>query len=219
MNRPLNDYFLQEDALRRIEGAVDPDGVLPLLADKADLGGDGKVPLTQMHATLADLAALTTTAYGRSLLELASAVALINSANTVRACFRATKAADQGGIGDNTPTKIIYPTEAFDVGSLYDNATNYRWVPPAGPVLIGASALFTGTTAAGSFNFLSIYKNGASYKKHYSKVADTGTISVIAFDVANGTDYYEVFGNVDTTGGNWGVSSGGDFTNFFGCQI
>lgn len=219
MTRPRSDYYAQEDDIQSIAEAASPDDLSLLLASYAPLGGDGKVPTENMHSLLATYVS-SSTSYGRSLTQMSEAASVITSLNTARSYFRAYKGSGQSGIVDNTTTKVTFETEVLDVGSHYDNATDHRWTPPAGPVIIGSRALFSGTTAAGSFNFLAIYKNGLTYARTYSQVANTGTITVIAFDVASGTDYYEVFANVDTTGGTWGISgAGSDTTNFWGIQL
>ena len=41
---------------------------------------------------------------------------------------------------DDTYVKVSFNTEKFDDGDYYDSVTNYRWTPPAGTVIIHASA-------------------------------------------------------------------------------
>lgn len=134
-----------------------------------------------------------------------------------RPSFKATLSANQTNIADNTNTKLAFDTEAFDIGGYYDAATNYRWTPPAGRVRLEAMAFVTGTFAADAASSLKIYKNGSLFGLSagtYSQVANENVCSVSAVDVANGTDYYEVFVITDTSSGTV-TAVDQDFRSYF----
>ena len=116
--------------------------------------------------------------------------------------FHATKGStDQTGIVDVTDTKITFTTESYDGGGYYD-AANSKWTPPAGAVRISAGIYFTGTIASAAIAKLHIYKNGSVFKTTYSASASTGVRNMVitCVDVADGDDYYEVYGQCDVTG-------------------
>ena len=69
-------------------------------------------------------------------------------------------------IPDSTPTKVQFGTEDYDVGSYYDNATNYRFTPlVAGYYLITGRVQLGSLSTAGALGLLEVYKNGSSYKR------------------------------------------------------
>ena len=94
---------------------------------------------------------------------------------------------------DNNWVKVPFDTEKFDTGSYYDSATNYRWTPPAGTVIIHVNAIFYESNTNGQN--VEIRKNNTSIAiaSHRSAITydDSRALSVV--DIANGTDYYEVF--------------------------
>jgi hypothetical protein len=77
--------------------------------------------------------------------------------------FLAYISADQS-ISDATATKAQFNTEVFDVGSCYDNATNYRFTPNvAGKYMIFSNLLFQ-LNDYGIYNAsIEIFKNGSQY--------------------------------------------------------
>lgn len=115
--------------------------------------------------------------------------------------FRVTLAADQTGVADATATKIAFDTEAADVGGYYDNATNFRWTPPAGLVTMQLQLVLSGTYLASGLIRALIYKNGSSFAFSTSRTGTTtgGGTFIAVTDIANGTDYYEAWGYGDTS--------------------
>lgn len=108
--------------------------------------------------------------------------------------FSATKTANQTAVA--TGIKSAFGTETYDNGSLFDSATNFRWVPPPGAVTISAGLLYTGTLVDQEYYACSVFKNGSVYKKsqlHASGVAEQIAPSITIKDQCNGADYYEVF--------------------------
>jgi hypothetical protein len=108
--------------------------------------------------------------------------------------FSANRTSNQT-IATSTATKVQFDNEENDVGGFYDNATNYRFQPPAGVYLVGASVHLS-TGADGSFLDGMIYKNGA-YHKVLGRIrfpgAVSNSVSGAARVIANGTDYFELF--------------------------
>jgi hypothetical protein len=105
--------------------------------------------------------------------------------------FFAYLSADQN-ISNGTWTKAQINTEVFDIGSCYDNATNYRFTPTAGKYLFTCQVAFaTGTDF--SNGAISLYKNGSLFITANEDNNFVNGINITVFDTANGTDYYEVF--------------------------
>jgi hypothetical protein len=128
--------------------------------------------------------------------------------------FSATLNGNQS-ISTATTTKVQFATELFDTDSAYDNVTNYRFTP----AVVGKYYLFSELTLDdlndGSNIQLILYKNGVSYKISRLESGNTEkqscTLSFI--DVANATDYYEIF-VLQNTGVSRNLRS--DYNNIFG---
>lgn len=153
-----------------------------------------------------------------------SSVALTPSSLAAVAYFKATLSGNQTGIADNTFTKMAFATEAADVGSWYDNATNYRWTPlSTRPIAILVNGTLQGTFSAGALALVSIYKNGSSFQNGstaYAATANANNCAAMAIDMPNGsTDYYEAYVLIDTSSGTGTVNGGGNNTNFQGWQL
>ena len=124
--------------------------------------------------------------------------------------FHAFLSADQGSLSDAATVKMQVNSETYDSDGTYDNSTNYRFTPGvAGKYFIYGAALITsGATANLREAELYIYKNGSSigkstfnYVDQYSQVA-TPMLNIV--DVANTTDYYELYAQLNTqNSGNW----------------
>lgn len=129
------------------------------------------------------------------------------------ASFTATMSGNQTGIATATYTKISFNTETFDQGSYYDNATNFRWTPPAGKVLLSFN-IITGTgEQANSVTQAQLYKNGSSLcltNRNDPAVNTSFGLGTTIVDNANGTDYYEVF-YFGQSGGTITVNAAGSF--------
>jgi len=108
--------------------------------------------------------------------------------------FQAKLSSNQN-ISNNTHTKVQFDTELFDTDNTYDNSTNYRFTPGvAGKYVLTASVRVQNCGNA-TLYIVSIYKNGSSLKSFITLPGRdddlNGMITVI--DVANTTDYYEIF--------------------------
>jgi hypothetical protein len=113
--------------------------------------------------------------------------------------FRAHK----NGVSQNIPssvyTKATFGFEDYDQGSHFD-IINSRWTPPVGLMHLDAGVWFN-SGASGPYAIAAIYKNGVSYKQGVVAVANATPGSQISIDdLANGTDYYELFVNVASGG-------------------
>lgn len=138
---------------------------------------------------------------------------------SIIACFRADKnGSAQTGVVDATFTKLTFSNEVFDVGNYF---TSDKWTPPAGIISLTASA----STSAGTFNgnaasAIAIYKNGAIFAQCNTRQFGAGTmINITVSDNANGTDFYEAYVFLDTTGGTATIEGSGTYTYFSGRVI
>jgi hypothetical protein len=106
----------------------------------------------------------------------------------------------QGGIPPGAFTLVTFPTEIFDTGNFFNAATG-KWTPPAGRILLCASAYVSSGLTAGTI-ILSVFKNNVRFKDTLQRTAtaDFG-INIAIIDDANGTDTYEIriFGNTAST--------------------
>lgn len=124
---------------------------------------------------------------------------------------------DQTGIATGTYTKVTWGTENFDQGSLFDSSTNYRWTPSAGIVRLSAQ-LYYSAGLTGTVVQCALYKNGSALKIGLGPVIGvTGVVQVAYTDIANGTDYYEIFAYA-TTATSITVSGDATLTYFCGEQ-
>ncbi len=114
------------------------------------------------------------------------------------AAFRAGKNASQTGIVSGTNTKVIWETEAFDIGGYFASSI---WTPPAGLVIISAGICIGSTNIAATELSVFIYKNGAVATRSGMSVsaAEGGKPSVQLYDIADGDDTYEVYGLLATS--------------------
>jgi len=109
-------------------------------------------------------------------------------------------------INATTWTKIQLDGESFDVTSLYDNVTNYRFTVGsglAGYYLIAAMITYSGS-AAGGYGRAAIYKNGAlsSFGQWQYQPDATAEVSLSVMDYLSlaANDYIEIWVYVTTAG-------------------
>ncbi len=108
---------------------------------------------------------------------------------------KATLSADQTGVASATWTKVTLNSESQDVGNYFDT-TNKRWTPPKGRIGISAAARFSAGLQDQQTYACAIYKNGAIFKcGAFFHSSGTGVIdpTVMVYDDASGTDYYEMW--------------------------
>lgn len=112
---------------------------------------------------------------------------------TIIAGFCAVIGSNQGFTA-GVEAKVNFTSEKFDVGSHYDT-TNKRWTPPAGHVILSVS--LRRANVAAQFTSITIRKNGTTdigwaYCQENAN-GQPGLFNLFAGDLANGTDYYEVY--------------------------
>lgn len=137
-----------------------------------------------------------------------------------RAAFKANKNNVAQALTDAVATKVTFGTEISDIGGFYD-AANSKWTPPPGPVQLQFAVWCTGTYVAGTQGQASIYKNGAALCTFICYAVDTSGVSgnMNAFDVANGSDYYECYMYADTSSGSPSANGNGLWTFFTGNSV
>jgi hypothetical protein len=106
----------------------------------------------------------------------------------------------------NTPIKVSFQTATFDIGTFFDNVTNFRYTPLyPGKYLVSTAIQFSYTTAGDNLT-IAIYKNGSAYSNVFFQTAlaqpeITGFTDAV---IMNGsTDYLEIFvtNNVNISSG------------------
>lgn len=125
---------------------------------------------------------------------------------------------NQTGIATAVATKVQLTTEEFDVGSYFDNATNYRWTPlVAGKYIVSWRVEFlVGVDQTyGAIGYL--YKNGSLYKQGSvnaeSGVGAASSVGSLTVSMNGTTDYLEVFG-YQSSGGNQDINGAASSTYF-----
>ncbi len=112
-------------------------------------------------------------------------------------------------------TKIQCNTEAYDTGSMYDNATNFRHTPTIAGIYSYKIWVFGGTNVANGVLVPHIYKNGVTEARSFAYFITADNIyACVALDISmNGsTDYVECYAlvtGVTIFAGSW----------FSGCLI
>ena len=93
----------------------------------------------------------------------------------------------------NGTSKVQLNTEAYDEGSNFDSATNYRFTAPVAGIYNIAGNVRTGNAAAIRL-IAGLYKNGSTYLEGVSQGADTFTASnVMATIKLAASDYIELY--------------------------
>ena len=121
--------------------------------------------------------------------------------------FLAKMSGDQT-VTDESRTKVQFDTEIYDTDGKYDPSTNYRFTPTvAGTYFLHAqvNAESNANTQLSDF-FLILAKNGADlYARRINfnaSFVNRASLNLQVTDVANATDYYEIFVFVNDTSGN-----------------
>ena len=124
----------------------------------------------------------------------------IGSLNTP--AFLAKLSADKD-IADASDTKVEFDTEVYDTDGKYDHTTNYRFTPGvAGTYFLYAQVHMLGhDNSQIRDSFIFIKKNGAKFFANRfnpsTNYTNQHTLNLQVTDVANTTDYYEVFVYID----------------------
>lgn len=130
---------------------------------------------------------------------LATPVSVANGGTgiTTRPAFKAVMSSNQTLAAADTPEKINFDTEVYDIGNCYDT-TNKRWTPIAETTVdVVFSVSCYVNEVAGNNVYIKIYKNGSLLLEIRDLQVNTGPESHVLNiqDRANGsTDYYEVWG-------------------------
>ena len=141
--------------------------------------------------------------------------------------FLAKMSGDQS-VTDENLTKVQFDTEVYDTDGKYDHSTNYRFTPTvAGTYFLHAqvNAESNANTQLADF-FLILAKNNADlYVRRINfnaSYVNRASLNLQVTDVANTTDYYEIFVYVNDTSGNptlgalEPLGSGNGVASFFG---
>ena len=118
------------------------------------------------------------------------------------ACLSATQ-----NVSDAVFAKAQIDTEVFDTDNCYDNSTNYRFTPTvAGKYFVYGRLMTRAGATSLSNGIVEIRKNGSVYLRQQgdfnSNYIDNLCIEVTAVVDMNGSsDYVELWGRTDTTGG------------------
>ena len=121
----------------------------------------------------------------------------ILSVAAVGGCTLNRNGTDQTGLTSGAYTKLSLTTEVYDTSGICDD-TNSKIIPQAGVVHFFANARTkSATTVADKIHNLVLYKNGAAFKhgpyNHTSVSTTAAGVGLAADDIANGTDYYELY--------------------------
>jgi hypothetical protein len=119
------------------------------------------------------------------------------------AAFVANKnGTNQTSITSASWVKVTFTTEVFDDDGFYD-ATNSKWTPAPGRVELAAHVYLQTNLVDQAQSTLALYKNGAAYlvlDTRNSSGTNAFQLAGSAIDVANGTDYYEIYVNAGGAG-------------------
>jgi hypothetical protein len=154
---------------------------------------------TQSYATVAavDSARLlgrSTAGTGAAELITAGAGLSIAGGSLIHAPvgFSAYLYSNQTGVTTGTFVKVRFGAENFDIGSYYDNATNYEYKPLRAGIYLVTCHLTLNTTVPSARLIASLYKNGSSYERLYDGPSFSGSGSaLVAMDGAS--DYLNVY--------------------------
>jgi len=117
-------------------------------------------------------------------------------------------------------TKVQLTTEEFDIGSCFDNTTNYRFTPNvAGYYQFNAQIRFSLGSGSSTNYQVNIYKNGTNQlgQPQTQSLTTLGTSVVSGLVYMNGTtDYVELYGYINGTSPGFNHNSVGYTTKFSG---
>ena len=138
--------------------------------------------------------------------------------------FFSARQTNNQSIPDSTMTKVEFPTEIADSGSVYDNSTNYRFTPGVtGKYVIGANVTVA-DTGDGKKVQVAIYENGSNMNSGQAAFMarnggnDNLTVGgTWLLDVDSTSDYYEIY--VYHNKGSSQNLRGDFFNNFYAYKI
>ena len=144
---------------------------------------------------------------GNSVATFNNPPTLSTGAMTNAPAFLAKMSGNQN-VTDESLTQVQFDTEVYDTDGKYDHSTNYRFTP----TVAGTYFLYTQVDAISNANtqlsdfFLILKKNGVDlYTRRINfnaNYVNRAALNIQVTDVANTTDYYEIFVYVNDTSGN-----------------
>jgi len=202
--------------------------VRPTIALVADDITDGAVTSAKIAADAVTAAKIGANQIGNSELDLTAAYAFTGSLtgavvnNMQHPCFEANNSSNQS-MSDNVEAKVVIDTiQGYNVGSAFDNSTNYRFQPQVGGhyFVYGRVHCYAGNDNM-SQAYATIKKNGtASAQSLFNYYSGTGSVATPWVSVVMGlngsSDYAELFATIDATGGSPHLQSGTPAGCFFG---
>jgi len=127
-------------------------------------------------------------------------------------------------ISDNTDTKVAFNTEVFDVGSQYDNSSNFRFTPTtSGKYFVYANiGMGSGDNSGFGQGSIIIKKNGSNYVKgrmdNSSNNPNSMYKNISSVVAMNGSgDYLEIYANAASSStSSISIIGGSAITSVFG---
>ena len=168
------------------------------------------LPVSAVNTASINANAVTNDKIANSTIDLTSKVTgVLPAANsqTNAPAFLAKMSADQD-LTSATDTKMQFDTEVYDTDGKYDHSTNYRFTPGVAGTyfLYGQVHGKSNNNSEVADMILSIRKNGtpiyAARKNFQSNRPNQISINLQFTDVANTTDYYELFMYMSDQSGN-----------------
>ena len=138
--------------------------------------------------------------------------------------FEATLSGNQT-VTDENNVKIQFNTEVFDIGSCYDNSSNYRFTPTTAGKYFVYTMIGCNSGSDSQLHTMNcrIYKNGSAYanshfdfRTNYARFATGTTTATIDFN--GSSDYVEAYVYIDDGSGDGNVQSG-EYSRFGAYRI
>ena len=109
--------------------------------------------------------------------------------------FQAKLTSSNQSVSNNTHTKVQFNSELFDTDNAYDHSTNYRFTPGVAGKYVLTANVKVQNCGNGTLYFVNIYKNGSGLKQFITLPGRNDDLNgmITAIDVANTTDYYEIY--------------------------
>lgn len=128
--------------------------------------------------------------------------------------FRAYQSSNQS-VPAATQTKIQFQSESYDLGSNFDNATNYRFTAPITGIY-HFDARTQSSNGSQSQILITLYKNGAEHSRGYQVTGLNGFYGAnVGDDIQlTASDYVEVYAFINGNTAN--LSTGSNETYFSG---
>ena len=116
--------------------------------------------------------------------------------------FQAKLSSSNQSVANNTYTKVQFNTELFDTDNAYDHSTNYRFTPGVAGKYVLTANVKVQNCGNESLYFVNIYKNGSGLKQFITLPGRNDDLNgmITAIDVANTTDYYEIYARQSSGG-------------------